>query len=200
MNHRIPILGIDAAFANTGLALAYYDVDSETVEVADLRLIKTEADKAGKKVVRKNSDDLRRAAEVIVGSDKALVDHQPAFAFAEVPTGAQSARAAWALGIAVGLIAHTASKVPLIQVTPKEVKDVTGEKFPDKAQMIDWAVRKHPNAPWPKRGGKIVAGQAEHLADAVAAIHAGLQTDEFRRAVSMIRVMRGVSPGASSLA
>lgn len=190
---RIPILGIDAAFANTGIVLAEYDIETNTVFVKELRLVQTTADKANKKVVRKNSDDLRRAAEAITAVDKAIEDHKPVFAVVEVPFGAQSARAAWALGIAVGIIAHVASKVSLIQVTPKEVKDVVGEKFPDKAQMIAWAYRNYPDANWPmqKRGGKleIVAGKAEHMADGVAAVHAGIVTDEFKRTVSMWKRM-----------
>lgn len=182
------VIGIDAAFANTGIAIARYDLANDEIHLNELRLIHTEADKANKKVVRKNSDDLRRASEVITGLNQAIKDADPAFAFCEVPFGAQSARAAWALGISVGLIAYVNSKVSLIQVTPKEVKEVVDTKFPDKAQMIAWAVDKYPDANWPKRAGKVVAGKAEHMADAVAAIHAGVKTDEFKRAVSMARV------------
>ena len=184
MNNIINILGIDAAFANTGIILASYNADTSEVTINDLRLVQTKADKADKKVVRKNSDDLRRAGETLNALDMAIANHTPSIAFCEVPFGAQSARAAWSLGIAVGLIAHVASKVPLIQVTPKEVKDVVNTKFPDKAQMIEWAVNKYPDVNWPRRGGKIVAGQAEHMADAIATIHAGIRTDDFRRSVA----------------
>ncbi len=187
---RIPVIGIDAAFANTGIALGFYDVQAGRIEMQELRLVSTTADKVNKKVVRKNSDDLRRAGEVLRFVDAAIADHQPKFAFCEVPFGAQSARAAWALGISVGLIAHVMTQVPLIQVTPKEVKDVVAEKFPDKAQMISWASKTYPDLNWPTRSGKIVAGKAEHMADAVAAIHAGVLTDDFRRTIAMLSVLR----------
>jgi Holliday junction resolvasome RuvABC endonuclease subunit len=165
---RIPLMGIDAAFANTGMALGYWDVKLGRVGIEEIRLVSTEADKANKKVVRKNSDDLRRAREVVEGLRSAIAEHSPRFAFCEVPFGAQSARAAWALGISVGIIANVS--VPVIQVTPKEVKEVVAEKFPDKAQMIAWAVKMYPDINWPKHGGKITAGKAEHMADAIAAI------------------------------
>lgn len=191
MIQTIRIMGIDAAFSNTGIVLASTDT-SGNIEVQELRLVHTEADKAGKKVVRKNSDDLRRAREVIDGLYKAIDDHNPAFVMCEVPFGAQSARAAWALGCSLGIIAAVSARVPVIQVTPKEVKDVVDSKFPDKEQMIAWAVSKYPDANWPKRAGKVVKGQAEHMADAVAALHAGVRTDEFQRTISTLRAMRSV--------
>lgn len=194
MQQIIKVIGLDAAFANTGIVLGEYDIHSRKIVVNELRLVQTAADKANKKIVRKNSDDLRRAKETINAIDQAIADHDAAFIFCEVPFGAQSARAAWSLGIAVGIIAHANSKVPVIQVTPKEVKNVVGEKFPDKAQMIAWAAKQYPDANWPmqNRGGKqeIVAGKAEHMADAVATIHAGIATDEFQRTIAMFRVMR----------
>lgn len=190
MQGSIKLLGMDAAFSNTGLVVATYDYQVNLLTIDDMVLIQTEADKAGKKVIRKNSDDVRRAGEIVKALDIVIDLHQPSMCMVEVPSGAQSARASWALGIAVGCIGFVQSRIPLVQVTPKEVKEVVGVKFPDKAQMIEWAVAAYPNAPWPMRGGKIVAGKAEHLADAVAAIHAGINTDDFKRSMAMLRVMR----------
>jgi len=185
---RMNLIGLDAAFANTGIVLGGYDMKSGAIIVDELRLVTTAADKANKKVVRKNSDDLRRAKEIIEGIERAIADHKPSFVMVEVPTGTQSARSAWSLGIAVGVIAGI--KRPLIQVTPKEVKDVTGEKFPDKEQMIAWAHRNWPAANWPMRGGRIVASQAEHMADACAVIAAGCKTEEFKRSLAMLQILR----------
>lgn len=188
---KMKIMGLDAAFANVGIALGTYDLNSGALEVEELRLSKTVADKAGKKVVRKNSDDLRRAKESVAAIREAIADHGVQIVFCEIPSGAQSARAAWALGIAVGIIAGI--EQPLIQLTPKEVKDVTGERYPDKSHMIAWATNKYPDINWPRTGkGAIVAGRAEHLADAVATIHAGIKTEEFQRTVAMARSMSGV--------
>ena len=187
---NIRLLGMDAAFANVGLVVADYEIATGSVKIVDMILIQTEADKAGKKVIRKNSDDVRRAGEIISGLDNVITNFKPRMCMVEVPSGAQSARASWSLGIAVGCIGYVQSRIPLVQVTPKEVKQVVNEKFPDKAQMIAWAAATYPEAPWPMRGGKIVASKAEHLADGIATIHAGISSDDFKRSVAMLRVLR----------
>jgi Holliday junction resolvasome RuvABC endonuclease subunit len=180
---KIKVIGIDPAFANIGLALGEVDVGSGRVNIRDLHLIRTEAEKVNKKVVRKNSDDLRRARENITALRGVIDAYDPSFVFAEVPTGAQSARASWTLGIAVGMLGAVTK--PMIEVLPREVKIATGLKHPDKEDMIEWAMKQHPQAPWvmQKRGGVLqsVKGSNEHLADAVAVIHAGVATEEFKR-------------------
>jgi hypothetical protein len=89
----------------------------------------------------------------------------------------------------IGLLAGV--KQPVISVTPTEVKvAATNNKNATKADMIQWATAKHPKANWRtvKRSGEIVFTDAnEHLADALAAIYAGLQTPEFRTACAVIK-------------
>ncbi len=194
----IKVVGIDPAFANIGVCCGFLVPDGSPsgfrLQISTLELIQTQADKAGKKVVRKNSDDLRRAQEASRQLRGIISDFKPSMVFAEVPTGAQSARAAWALGIAVGVLAGIDS--PLVQVLPREVKEAVGERHADKEEIIEWALKKFPDAPWfwQSRGGKQVSvnSKNEHVADAVAAIHAGLLTDEFKRAASMLSVLRSV--------
>ena len=62
-------------------------------------------------------------------------------------------------------------------LTPKEIAD---------EEMINQAVALYPDANWPMRGGKIVAGTAEHMADAIAAIHAGVNTPEFTNLMKLL--------------
>lgn len=185
---KIRVVGIDAAFANMGLALASIDVDSMEVSVDDLILVTTEGQ--DRKMVRKNSDDLRRAIQLHTGLKNACSSRS--FAIAEVPTGSQSARASWSLGIAVGVLA--ACPIPLIQVTPTEVKVATvGTKTASKEQMIEFAMREHPKAPWKMRkvrGELRPTNDNEHLADAVGCVYAGLKTDQFAQAVSLYRGMK----------
>lgn len=188
---KLKLLGVDAAFSNTGLVVAEFDIHTNQMQVLDMILVTTEADKANKKTVRKNSDDLRRAGQIIRTLDEVLMQYNPQFAIVEVPSGTQSARSSWALGIAVGCIAHLESKVPIVQVSPMEVKNVVSTKHPDKSHMIAWAVDRYPDAPWPRKaGGGVTVTKAEHLADAVAALHAGVQTNQFQSFISMMRTMR----------
>jgi Holliday junction resolvasome RuvABC endonuclease subunit len=114
------------------------------------------------------------------------------FAVSEVPMGAQSARAALAFGMVIGMLANL--PVPLIQVSPLEVKmAAVGHRQAAKEEMIAWAVEKYPAAAWrlqDKNGAKHKKGDLkadnEHLADAIAVAEAGLLTDQFKQAVAML--------------
>src|SRR5487761_2436689 len=112
----IVVVGIDPAFANMGLCRALLDPKTNKFTVSQIKLVTTEGSE--KKTVRKSSDDFRRAQELVQGIREFCTGS--IIAFAEIPTGSQSARACWSLGIALGALA--ACPVPLIQVSPLEVK------------------------------------------------------------------------------
>ncbi|HAJ4688302.1 TPA: hypothetical protein HLV25_25800, partial [Escherichia coli] len=80
---------------------------------------------------------------------------------------------------------------PLIQVTPNEIKHFVGNKLTtSKEEIIQWATKKHPKAPWLRRkqsGQDVLVNKNEHLADAVAAIHTGMQTDQFRQVRDVLK-------------
>ena len=174
---EIRIVGFDPAFANWGIAHAMFNMQSGQITVDDLVLIQTETSKH--KDVRKNSDDLRRSREL----NRAILSNTEGVSviFSEVPTGTQSARASWTLGIAVGVLG--AVHTPIIQLQPTEVKLATvGTKTASKQEMIEWAMAMHPDAPWimRKSKGKMVPlNSNEHLADAVEVLYAGVQSDQF---------------------
>lgn len=182
----INVIGIDPSLRNMGFCKATIDLDTMEVKVRDVILAETEANKKTAKVVRKNCDDLDRAQIL----HDALVKECKGYtlAFVEVPVGSQSARAMASYGICIGVLA--ACPIPMIQVTPSEVKlAATGSKHAAKQEMIEAAMIAHPNAPWltRKSGGVIVPVAAnEHLADATWAIHAGIKTPQFKQAASML--------------
>jgi Holliday junction resolvasome RuvABC endonuclease subunit len=190
--HGIKIVGLDPSLSNFGIARATLDPETLAYTVDDLVLVKTEneKDKKVKKVVRKNSEDLERARKLYEGLIQAC--HGASFAFAEVPVGSQSARAMASYGVCIGVLA--ACPIPLIQVTPTEVKLAgTGYKSGTKDEMIEWAMTKFPEANWllTKRAGQMVPVAAnEHLADAVGAIEAGLKTDQLKSVLSFMRGLR----------
>ena len=180
---EIRIIGCDPAIRNFGFAIAMLNPETMEFRIEDLVLVKTE-DEAGKQV-RKNSDDIRRAKMLYDGM--AAICKGASFMIAEVPVGSQSARAMASYGICCGVLA--ACPVPLVQVNPTEVKlAAVGSKHAAKEEMIEWATGKFPDAPWRMRKSKgvmVPTNDNEHLADAVAAIHAGLQTSQVRTALSM---------------
>jgi Holliday junction resolvasome RuvABC endonuclease subunit len=188
MGKTIKVAGIDPALRNMGIAVGHVDLETlELVRVEKLVLAKTEGDKDGKQI-RKNSDDLRRARVLTQAMREHT--HDAVMVFAEVPVGSQSARAMASYGLCVGVLAGCDR--PLLEVTPTEVKLAgAGVKTATKSEMIEWATEKHPEAQWltVKRQGKQVFVDAnEHLADAVAAIYAGIRTQEFKRAAAMMCV------------
>lgn len=170
---------IDPALENWGMSLFNFDTETFELDLLDLKLVKTEPLK--EKGVRKNSDDLRRAAEI---RDKWKPFHDGCdLIFSEVPTGSQHARASFANGLVVGML--TFAPAVLIQILPLETKMASiGKKDASKQQIIDWAVAKYPTAPWLRARGNpngAIIKDNEHLADSVAVAHAGLLTQEFGR-------------------
>lgn len=187
---KVKLVGIDPALNNLGLAQATLDLETMDLHIDNLALPQTGSENG--KTVRKNSDDIRRAKILYDGMIEACKG--ASFAIAEVPVGSQSSRAMASYGICVGVLA--ACPIPLIQVTPSEVKlAAIGEKNASKIEMIEWAMDKYPYANWVMRKSKgIMVAQNcnEHLADAIAAIEAGLKTEQFKAAIAMMRGLKAV--------
>lgn len=191
---KLKVIGLDPSLSNFGIAKATLDIDTMTFTVDDLHVVQTEPekDKKVRKVVRKNSEDLERAQLLHKGAMEAVEGHF--IAFVEVPVGSQSSRAMASYGVSLGVIAAVANAMPVVQVTPTEVKMAgCGIKTATKDEMIEAMVAKYPTAPWPMKVVKGVrtpiASKCEHLADALAAIEAGIGTDEFRRTIAVFRSM-----------
>lgn len=186
---KIKVVGFDPATANWGIAKTTIDLNTGDIEINDLVLIQTETET--KKGVRKDSDDLRRARELYA----AMMLHMTgsALIISEIPfmNPGSYASANFNSGLVTGVLA--ACPKPIIQVFPQDVKvAAVGHKHAAKEEMIEWAMNKYPSAPWllrKLRGNMVPVAANEHLADAVAAIHAGVKTAQFEQAVSMYKAM-----------
>ena len=180
---ELNIIGIDPSLRNFGLAIGKYNFETQEFSVHDLRLITSETEHL--KRVRKNSEDLERARLLVTGTETIIKKEEISYAFVEVPHGSQSARAMASYGICIGILASLS--VPIIQVTATENKvKATGHKTASKEEMINWAMKKFPNAPWLTRkvhGQLMPVEKNEHLADACGAINAGVLTDEWKNIV-----------------
>lgn len=174
---RISVVGMDPSLTNWGIAEGELDLSTGILETPHLTLI--EPEKLTHKQVRQNSIDLFVAEQL---SKRALLAARSAkVVFVEVPVGSQSARAMASYGVCVGILgAIRAEGIPLIEVTASEVKfSLTGCKTATKQAMIDQAVALYPEANFPRHRGRIV-DKAEHVADAIGAIHAGVNTQMFQ--------------------
>jgi Holliday junction resolvasome RuvABC endonuclease subunit len=196
MSNIMKIVGMDPSMSNFGLIRASLNIDTMKFAVESMEVVRTEPekDKKVRKQVRKNSEDLDRARLLYCGAMGAI--DGASMAFVEVPVGSQSARAMASYGVCLGVIAAVAETLPIIQVTPNDVKLAgCGIRTATKGEMIDAMVEKYPDAPWPRyqqngkgfKKGDIHAGEAEHLADALAAIEAGLTSDEFRQTMAVLK-------------
>lgn len=186
---KIPVVGFDPSLNNWGIAEAELDLQNGYLSTPKLSVVQP-TDGDGKKQVRRNSLDLQRAEELahaaMAAADRAKV------VFVEVPVGSQSARAMASYGICLGILGSMRSKgIEIIEVTPDENKRVfTGSKNATKAAMIDEALKLYPEANWPteirKGMTRIIGSKAEHMADAIAAIHAGVQTPVFQNLMRLL--------------
>lgn len=190
MNHGLPVIGMDPSLNNWGLAQGWYDPNTDQLRIGTLDLINPEFTNA--KQVRQNSKDIERATSLFRESLR-IVENARAV-FVEVPVGSQSARAMASYGICVGVLgALRARGIPFFEVTPTEVKMATvGKKTASKADIIQRAFDTYPTANWPTRteqGRRVpVASKAEHMADAIGAIEAGIQLPTFRQFIHMFNV------------
>lgn len=188
---KIKVIGMDPSLSNWGFFKAEIDVDTDEVRGIGIDLAETKPG-ANKKTVRKNSDDLRRARILSEAVKRQCKD--VAVAFVEVPVGSQSAAGMKSYGVCIGVLATL--NIPMIQVSPDEVKLAgAGKKTSSKEDMIAWATKDQPDIDWYTRkikGQVELMNKNEHVADALAAIYAGMHTEDFQSVVAIAR-MAGVS-------
>lgn len=175
----LKIGGFDPSMKNFGLVKAELDMQAGVLDNLVLYLVQTKPDSKNKKTTYKNVQDFKRAQMLFNETYEFFKDLD--VICVELPVGSQSAAAMKSYGMCVALTA--ALNIPMIFVTATEVKIAgAGNKNSTKKQMIDWAVKEYPDASWltyKKHGVMLLNGANEHLADALAAIHAGVQTDQF---------------------
>lgn len=186
---KVRVVGMDPSFSNWGVAVGQLDVWTGILELSGLYTIRPS--KITSKQVRTSSKDLDRVHQLVAGCLPHLKGSQATFV--EVPVGSQSAAAMKGYGACIGALASLqVMGHPFIELSPNDIKLAGhGTKTATKTQMIEWAVERHPEAPWPMQTKKgvesVVATQAEHMADAIAAIYAGVKTPDFQRMLPILR-------------
>lgn len=185
----ITVVGFDPSLRNWGIAKGSYNLETGQLILPFVDV--TQPILPTGKQVRQNSLDLESAQQLYAAALNYAKDAQAIFV--EVPVGSQSARAMASYGLCVGVLgALRASGIPFFEVTPTEVKVIaTGKKTATKQDMIGWATTRHPEACWPmykQHGQSIVSeAKAEHMADAIGAIYAGLQSNPFKQMLPFLK-------------
>jgi len=184
------VVGFDPSLNNWGIAQGLLYNDYLRID----HLSVTQPVLPTGKQVRQNSLDLEAAEQLAHAAFKC--SRGADVIFVEVPVGSQSARAMASYAICIGVLGSLrALGIPFFEVTATEVKlAMTGCKTATKSQMIDAAATLHPQANWPRYTRKgvtsITEGTAEHMADAIGAIHAGVKLASFRQLMAFSKPLQ----------
>lgn len=184
---QVKIAALDLALTHAGMALlevpAQAHITEKDVKVIKTHLVVTERQKT--KQVFQNSDDLRRLKDVYFHV-KSYVSEAD-IVIAEIPSGAQNARAALTFGAVLGMLS-TIEK-PLIQVQKIDRgMVVAGRKSVSKLEVIEWATKHWPDANWKTRklkGEAVFTNDNEHVADALAIAVAGTRNSQWQALAGM---------------
>lgn len=186
----IKMLGLDPGLSNTGYAVAEVDLASSSiVRVLELGTIVTERE--SNKTIRRTSDDLRRARKIHRELNDVIHRHEISLAACEMQSTTPYKRISLNFGVTLGVIASF--DFALIEMLARDVKKaVTGDRDAPKEKIIRWALEtsRNDDVRWPTSArqnrmdlsyrSRHVTLSAEHQADALAVIHAALQTDQMR--------------------
>jgi Holliday junction resolvasome RuvABC endonuclease subunit len=182
------LIGIDPGLAFTGFAVASVRARSSVIQaVKAVGIIRTSPDG---EAAHKGADKYRRAEEIHRQLRAVIAEHAVQTVMFEMGVRSVTRYANFDFGLVYGLIAGLA--LPTIAVSPQEVKRAaTGVSRASKGDVIKWALKLTRGCPghWPtsqvpnslglKIGGKYVCSYAEHAADALAVIQAGVCSEEW---------------------
>lgn len=175
----LKVVGLDPSWRHWGIAIGSVPLDTGILTIESLDTVHTEAQPKGGRI-RGSTWDIQTAYSLYEGVFEALVGAD--IICVEVPTGAQNNKGATGHGICLGILGSLLSN-KMIFVTPQSVKKIIGKASATKAESVALAMSKHPEAPWPMYRGKVSVTEAEHSADALHAIYAGAQTNEFKQLI-----------------
>jgi Holliday junction resolvasome RuvABC endonuclease subunit len=193
---EITVLGLDPGLGSTGYAIAAIDLATRRISrVIKVGIVTTDRQKL--KQVRQTSDCLRRAAHLTRNLTSIIAEHGVSMIAMEMCGASPHIYPTFSFGVMIGIAASLDR--PIIEVLPNEVKlAATGNKKATKSEIVAWAVKKtgKRNVGWPtsRRAnsfnvvlqGKYVTKAAEHPADALAAIEASLNTEQFKLALALL--------------
>lgn len=173
------VLGLDPALCNFGIAAM--DLLPGEERIIELQVLRTEPS-AKKRRVGAVEDDARRVSELAAGLAAAVKKHQPVALVVEATGAGKGSKAvrAMALAFSVALTIARLAALPVVQVSPLDVKRaMTGRKKAEKDEILLAVEQRYPDLEWPT---DVPKGCWEHAADAVGAVVAALDSDTLRMA------------------
>lgn len=174
------VLGIDPGFASMGWAVISFGGDGPACEEAGI--IKTKRDP----IQSKHDDNLYRIQKIAQSLEKIEATFNPAFVACEAMSWTRHANADRAVAMAWGAIGTALLEVPIIQISPVDVKNrLCGMKTASKALVEERVKDRILDAgEWLER---IAKTQRNHVADAMAVALACSEHTSFKMAQRMLR-------------
>lgn len=166
---KVNITGFDPSLNNWGISHAEYNTETNELKIKDGTVLRM---KSKDKNLKQNQKDLIHAQSLYSKVYPHLKDTH--ICCIELPIGSQSSRAMVSYAMCIGLIGSLMNHYPntyFIFVNPYKVKQVVGANTTTKEEIIQWVKDKHPEYSLPK-----AKNQAEHIADSICAIYAGLNS------------------------
>jgi len=168
-------MSIDPSLRNTGIVWGNINGNDELVDLKYI-LVTTKPDPS--KSIRKSSDLVSRCSEIYQRVNNILQEVDPSVTFIETPSGSQNYSSA--LSYAISCYTAAILSPPPIELTPTEVKVRTvKDKTASKLKMIDYVHEKYPYLLKLRKG--IPLKDMEHIADAVCAAEAGVQSSTYKQ-------------------
>lgn len=171
MNNPITIIGFDPSLRNWGYCIATYADDKLTFHQGGVLHSKPDD------LERQNLKDLQSVTQLYNQLKGLVNEHKPKYLVAELPVGSQSSRAMVSYATCICLSAVLAyadgsNTIPLLTVTPNQVKVAVGKRDATKDEVINWVFTHYPNTQqWLKDVPKT---KQEHICDAIVATHIAL--------------------------
>jgi Holliday junction resolvasome RuvABC endonuclease subunit len=183
------VLALDAGLSNLGIAVFEYTDQDWQLAALEVRSTKgiPKAELKKMKGISASDDMARRIRELCEDIEYLFAEYEPDLIVAELPTG--GARDSNAIkGMAVGLTIVVATsqfyKIPLIHVTPRNVKiTATGSPEASKEEIENIVGEKYPELCEGFKSSRAASGWSgkfEHAADAVMTFHAAQHVDEIK--------------------
>ena len=176
------VVGLDIAFCNTGVVSVHIGSDNSPL-LNSCYVIETEKLATGEKVSF-TVDNVRRAQKIHSALAETFEETKPDLVVVESMSWPRNSASALKMAMAWGAIAPLLVGIPLIEVSPQDIKKLTtGSKSATKAGVMRGVLNLLPSSAWAREVVELHVRKAalrEHCYDALGAVLAAQRTEKYQ--------------------
>lgn len=176
------VVGLDISFRSTGVVSVTIGDDNSAL-LSSCFVIETEKNSTSEKVSA-TVDNIRRAQKIYRELHEFLSEAKPDVIVVESQSWPRNSSSALKMALAWGAIAPLLEGIPLIEVSPQDIKMLaTGSRSASKQDVQKGVLNLVPSSAWVKQ---VVASQIrteglqEHCYDALGAVLAAQRTEKYQ--------------------